>query len=125
MTVKLLRTIWPAIIWSAIIFWLLTIPGSNLPEGPDFPFVDKLIHTFIFGVHVYLWNAYLKNRVPKEKILWNFFLVFLITCLYGIGMEYYQKYFVPNRGFEISDMIADAIGAFAGWLLSRRTLKLR
>ena len=26
-------------------------------------------------------------------------------------MEYYQKYFVPSRGFEVSDMLADAIGA--------------
>jgi VanZ family protein len=26
-------------------------------------------------------------------------------------MEYYQKYYVPSRGFEVSDMLADAIGA--------------
>jgi VanZ family protein len=26
-------------------------------------------------------------------------------------MEYYQKYFVPSRGFEVGDMLADAIGA--------------
>ena len=25
--------------------------------------------------------------------------------------EYYQKYFVPSRGFEVSDMLADALGA--------------
>jgi VanZ family protein len=26
-------------------------------------------------------------------------------------MEFYQKYFVPTRGFEVGDMLADAIGA--------------
>jgi VanZ family protein len=26
-------------------------------------------------------------------------------------MEYYQKYFVPTRGFEVADMLADAVGA--------------
>jgi hypothetical protein len=36
----------------------------------------------------------------------------LIVCiLFGIGMEFYQKYFVPSRGFEVGDMLADAIGA--------------
>ncbi len=29
----------------------------------------------------------------------------------GIGMEYYQKYYVPSRGFDVLDMLADAIGA--------------
>jgi VanZ family protein len=36
----------------------------------------------------------------------------LIFCLLlGIGMEYYQKYFVPSRGFEVADMLADTFGA--------------
>ena len=26
-------------------------------------------------------------------------------------LEYYQKYFVPTRGFEVNDMVADAVGA--------------
>ncbi|MBX3254819.1 MAG: VanZ family protein [Chitinophagaceae bacterium] len=125
MIVKLLRTIWPAVIWSAIIFVLLSLPGSDLPEGPSIPYLDKIIHVFLFGAHVYLWNTYLANRVKTGKILWIFFLTFLITCLYGVGMEYYQKYFVPNRGFETGDMIADAAGALGGWLLCKwnRTMK--
>jgi len=36
----------------------------------------------------------------------------LILCIvFGIGMEFYQKYFVPSRGFEVGDMLADAMGA--------------
>ncbi|MGN6438136.1 MAG: VanZ family protein [Agriterribacter sp.] len=118
MIVKLLRTIWPAIIWSAIIFLLLSIPGSDLPEGPSIPHIDKIVHVFIFWLHVYLWNVYLAARLKNGNRLWIFFLTFLLTCIYGIAMEYYQKYFVPNRGFETDDMIADAMGAFAGWLVS-------
>jgi VanZ family protein len=26
-------------------------------------------------------------------------------------MEYYQKYYVPSRGFDVNDMLADALGA--------------
>jgi VanZ family protein len=35
----------------------------------------------------------------------------MIFCIvYGIAMEYYQKWYVPSRGFEVKDMIADAAG---------------
>ncbi len=33
------------------------------------------------------------------------------TSLYGIGMEYVQKYFIPGRDFDLADIIADMIGA--------------
>lgn len=125
MIIKLLQTIWPALVWSAIIFLLLSIPGSDLPEAPSIPFLDKLIHVILFGVHVYLWNVYLATRTSSGKKLWIFFLIFLLTCVYGIALEYYQKYFVPNRGFEVEDMIADAIGAFIGWRVSRRRVAVK
>jgi len=38
-------------------------------------------------------------------------IALIICILYGIGMEYYQKYYVTSRGFEVLDMLADAIGA--------------
>jgi hypothetical protein len=31
-------------------------------------------------------------------------------------MEYVQKYWVANRGFETGDMVADIIGSFCGWV---------
>jgi len=38
-------------------------------------------------------------------------IALIICILYGIGMEYYQKYYIPSRGFEVLDMLADALGA--------------
>jgi VanZ family protein len=40
-------------------------------------------------------------------------IALIICILYGIGMEYYQKYYVPSRGFDVLDMLADAIGALS------------
>jgi VanZ family protein len=42
----------------------------------------------------------------------------LFGLAYGIGMEFVQKYFISNRGFEIKDMIADGIGCFIGVFFS-------
>ncbi len=35
-------------------------------------------------------------------------------------MEFIQKYFIPNRSFDIGDIIADGIGSAAGLLISLR-----
>jgi VanZ family protein len=120
---KLLQSVWPPVVWTVIIFVLLIIPGSDFPEGPEIPFSDKIVHVFLFGVQVFLWCMYAgySNTQPP---LWIFLLIFLISCMYGIGMEYIQKYWVANRGFEKGDMIADIIGSVCGWL-SYRFLFLR
>jgi len=42
---------------------------------------------------------------------------------YGIVMEIVQHYFIPFRSFDIGDMIADSIGAIAGYFISVRGIK--
>ena len=112
---KLLNSVCPPVLWSIIIFVLLIMPGKDFPEGPEIPLFDKIIHAFLFGVQVFLWCRYTgySNAQPP---LWIFLLIFLISCMYGIGMEYVQKYWVANRGFETGDMVADIIGSFCGWV---------
>ena len=104
--------------WSVIIFILLIIPGKDFPEGPEIPFFDKIVHVFLFAVQVFLWCRYIGYSNVRRS-LWIFLLIFLISCIYGIGMEYVQKYWVANRGFETGDMIADIIGSLSGWLSYR------
>lgn len=115
MTKKLLNSIWPALIWSVIIFILLIIPGKDLPQAPPVPILDKLIHFFLFAMLAFIWCRYYGYRLPPQKVVGIFFLVFIISCIYGIAMEFIQKYFVPNRGFEWGDIAADMVGAFVGW----------
>lgn len=97
------------------IFILLSLPGSNFQNHAkwfgDFP-MDKLVHILLFGslafsffIHFEKNNKYHLQTVRAKA------LVLLFCILYGIGMEFYQKYFVPSRGFEASDMLADAIGS--------------
>ncbi len=116
---KMLRyAIWPAILWSVIIFILLIIPGQGFPEGPKVPSLDKIIHIFLFGVQVFLWCRYI-DRTHVAPASWIFLLVFLISCIYGIAMEYVQQYWVANRGFETGDIFADITGSLGGWLIYR------
>lgn len=111
---KYLGKIYVAIIWTVIIFVLLALPGSMVPSEPSFtiPQLDKFVHICLFGGFVLLWNLYYskKNKSFSQKLR-IFFTVFIIAGVYGIGMEYVQKYFIPMRDFDEGDIIADLIGA--------------
>ena len=99
----------------ALIFILLSIPGDRLPNQDhwwkDLP-IDKMVHMILFGVLAFGFFAnfraskkiQLQGDRPKA-------LALLFCATLGIGMEYYQKFFVPTRGFEVADMLADTFGA--------------
>jgi len=101
-----------------LIFILLSMPGSDI-QGRSWisfimhlPYADKVVHMGLFGslaLSIFFYFEQLSTigfKSIRAKAL------SLILCiLYGIAMEYYQKYFVPSRSFDVIDMLADAIGA--------------
>ncbi|MBX3240044.1 MAG: VanZ family protein [Chitinophagaceae bacterium] len=120
---KLFYTRWPAVAWTLGIFILLSAPGEDSSSEAVIPYFDKWVHAILCGVHVWFWCFYLNTRLRNGKRKQLFLLVFLITCIYGVLMEYYQKFFVRNRDFEYADMIADITGAAAGWLIAYLKIK--
>jgi hypothetical protein len=113
---------WTAIIWTVIIFILLVIPGSSLPENGLLGkwHLDKLVHAGLFGGFVFLWFETYRQSAPHmgRQLLRAAILLFILGALYGAGMEFYQKYFT-SREFETGDIIADSTGAAiaAAWCL--------
>ena len=106
------------------IFYMLSLPGSNLPNV-DYWGQDKIIHIILFGSLMYaaLFH-YDQLATPFFKTTRARALTMIVCILYGIGMEFYQKYFVPSRGFEVSDMLADAAGVIISLPLYQK-IKLR
>ncbi|MBS1664500.1 MAG: VanZ family protein, partial [Bacteroidetes bacterium] len=103
-----------SIIWTIIIAVLCCMPGSMIPNEGGFaiPNFDKIVHAGIFGGFAFLWNLYLSNKIFDTKILLRlFFLTFILANAYGIGMELVQKCCIPNRDYDLDDIIADMIGA--------------
>ncbi|MFI5152114.1 MAG: VanZ family protein [Chitinophagales bacterium] len=111
---KYLSKKWVAIAWTLLVIILLAIPGKMIPQEQAFtiPQFDKVVHIILFGLFVWLWsNHYSSLSLTKKKLLRIFFLIFIFGVCLGIGMEYVQKYFIPNRDFDEADIIADMIGA--------------
>lgn len=100
--------------WTTVVIILLCLPGKMLPDEQNFklPFFDKLVHIGLFGGMVLSWGLYYSVRhIPVSRLLKIFFLVFICGAVLGAGMEFVQKYFIPNRDFDEADIIADFIGA--------------
>ncbi len=111
----------PAIIWFIIVTILLTLPGQALPSANwlNVIWFDKWVHIGLFSIMVVLWCWGMgKMNYPANKLK----IIFIVICLggivYGAGMEFVQKYFIPNRSFEVADIIADSTGCLAGVLFS-------
>lgn len=114
----------PAILFFFISYYLLTIPGKELPEVSFFdkiPLFDKWVHIGMFTILVYLFSLAFKQQIMANNKLLP--LLAATGLLYGIVMEYVQKYCVANRSFDITDIIADGVGCIIGALLIRWQIK--
>jgi len=65
------------------------------------------------------WGIY-KGKTDIEKKRRNFILTGIICLGYGIMIEFIQRYFIPNRSFDIGDIIADGVGSLVGVIYSSR-----
>jgi len=122
---QLLSNRFPALLWTIIIFILLALPGNMLPseEHLEVPNLDKYVHIILFASFVFLWSIYYATRQEKKTHSGKrFLLIMIIACLYGTAMEYVQKYFIPNRDFDIYDIASDVAGAVAGYVTVRLTV---
>ena len=72
----------------------------------------------MFSIMVFLWSWGLTKTKPRSKAgLKKIFLwVFILSCVFGVGMEFVQENLVIHRSFDMGDIIADIIGALLGWI---------
>jgi VanZ family protein len=99
------------------------LPGSAFPEKDWFDkiWLDKWIHIGLFSILVILWCRIYSIK-EGEKL--SLFLYISFSCfLYGIAMEFVQKYLIPNRSFDPGDIVADGIGCAIGLLFALRVYK--
>ncbi|HEX4353993.1 MAG TPA: VanZ family protein [Polyangiales bacterium] len=103
--------------WGPAAAYMLLIWGmSSFVPNVDFshvPFHDKGIHFVEYGtLSVLLYHA-IYGTWRAWRPLTMFASAVALTVLWGITDEIHQA-FVPGRSSDVHDVIADAIGAFAG-----------
>lgn len=119
---KINPSLFPAACWFLVSTILLILPGSAFPKDDWLGKIwfDKWVHIGMFSILVVLccWGL-LRSMKEKEKLKKAFIVVGLLGLLYGVGMEFVQKFFVPNRSFDPGDIAADAVGCLLGVIFSR------
>lgn len=120
LSMRMIRYYLPAMGWIVLILFLCTMPGSQIPKLTwlDKLHADKVVHFILFGGTVILLAyGYFKQKghISFPGLL---SIAFVVT-LYGLAIEFIQKYLVPNRSFELLDVLADGAGALMGALIFR------
>lgn len=114
----LLKGRYPAFAWLLFTTILLVLPGSAFPEETWLSKIqfDKIVHIGLFAVMVWLFcRGHYQSGKPRRTLHWLFINVAVNAVLYGITMEFVQKYFIPNRSFDSGDIVADVAGALIGY----------
>ncbi|TRX55574.1 VanZ family protein [Fulvivirga sp. M361] len=102
-----------AVAWALLILILTLTPGKAVPDIGLFDY-DKLGHAGIFMVQSYLiiMGLYKVNPLKGNRLKYALSGL-VIVVLYGFAIEYAQS-FIPDRGMELYDAIANIIGSFFG-----------
>ena len=117
---KIFRYKTVAIAWFIIMGILFFLPGSDLPQANwmDAIYIDKWVHIGLFAVLVFLW----RSSFVLDFNHYNWVLL-LSAIFYGLVVEFIQKYWVPNRSFDLFDLLADTAGSILGLIVWLRVYK--
>lgn len=97
----------------AAILWLTLSPAPLGPQPPLlFPGADKVVHALMFGfltLMLCLDRQRAKGwKSPAPAFVWG---AAAASALLGTAIEFAQLSMGLGRGFETSDILADAVGA--------------
>ena len=99
-----------SILFLAILLVGCLLPGNSLPNA-DTQNLDKVLHVILFLCFTFcsLVGCVKQSQYP---MLHYFALkyVTLSSVLLTLGIEVIQHLFIPRRGFELLDIVADLVG---------------
>jgi len=105
-----------AIAWFLIMNVLFFLPGSALPKEHWLAeiHIDKWVHVGLFVVLIFLFCSAFNFSLLKKA-----WMILITAIIYGFLVEVVQKFWVPNRSFDLYDVLADTAGSILGlfvWL---------
>jgi VanZ family protein len=108
----------PALLWFIFSTVLLVLPGPDIPSVGFLNkiYFDKWVHAGLFGGMTVLFSFPFiwKFNATKKLLIY----IAIVCALYGVAMEYVQKYIAFERDFDYFDMVADGVGCIIGYFVS-------
>ena len=124
-----LKRFLPGIAWFFIIALLTLMPGNDLPEVGWLDSIknfDKIVHAGLFGGLTFLlcW-PYFSSPLPFQKKTNFFTRVALAASVWGLTVEFLQKYYIRGRDFDLLDWAADSAGIIISLWICRIIIRRR
>ena len=114
----------PGIAWFFLVLFLMCLPGNEFPKHIEWLekiHFDKFVHIGLFGILALLWMwPYVKSNIDSKEKLQTIFKIALAVSVWGLTIEFIQKFFIPFRSFDLWDWAADTVGAFIAWLYMKK-----
>jgi VanZ family protein len=108
------KRFWPGIIWFVVLLVLICTPGNHLPSSKfliEISF-DKMVHVGAFALLAWLfYYPVAKTDWPAAVKRHYLIKICVSTIIWGLATELIQRYFIPNRSFDMADWLADSMGA--------------
>ena len=113
----------PGIAWFFLILVLICLPGSDIPQVDTWLndiYFDKWVHTGLFAVLTFLF-IYPVAKLPlalgvKKNLAIK---IAIAACIWGLTTEFIQKFFIPDRSFDLYDLAADSFGIITAYTWCR------
>ena len=109
----------PGIAWFFLVLILICLPGSKIPTVETWLndiYYDKWVHTGLFAVLTFLFIYPVTKLSLSPQVKKNTALKIAITAItWGLTTEFIQKYFIPDRSFDMFDWGADSLGVLLAY----------
>jgi VanZ family protein len=110
-----------AIAYTLLVTAALLTPITGAPKI-EIPFADKMVHLIINAGLFVVWASYVFSGKTNTKT-YTLPLLFVCTLLYGILIEVIQGSFIPTRGADFFDVVANVCGLILGFFAVKLTKK--
>ena len=104
----------PGIAWFFIVGILTLMPAKDVPEVgwmDNIPNFDKFVHAVLFGGLAFLFCLpFIKSHFSKKQKVNYLIRISLAAVIWGITIEFLQKFYIPSRDFDLLDWAADSVG---------------
>jgi VanZ family protein len=104
----------PGIAWFFLLLFLICLPGSDIPPVDNwlnYIYFDKLVHIGLFSVLTFLFiYPVSKMNLPLAVKKNTAIKIAISAWIWALTTEFIQKYFIPDRSFDMYDWAADTFG---------------
>ncbi len=114
----------PGIAWFLFVMVLICLPGEDVPKAGWLDGIanfDKLVHAGLFGGIVFWFcMPFRKTAMTRKQTINLFIRITIATVVWGFATELIQLFFIPNRQYDLTDWLADSIGAVISFFVCKK-----